>query len=69
MKMNIVLALSPLFVLALGGVLLMITEAFSHRREEGDARESGPSSDLAMITATLTCRWGAHLRSTVIFPF
>ncbi len=51
MKMNIVLALSPMLVVALGGVLLMLAEAFSHRREETDVRSSGPSSEIALGTA------------------
>jgi len=51
MKTGIILGLSPLLLVVLGGCLLMMTEAFSHHREEGDARHSGPSSDLAMGTA------------------
>ncbi len=51
MKLGIYLGLSPMLILALGGVLLMVAEAFSHRREEGDLRHSGPSSDIALGTA------------------
>src|SRR5262249_36885091 len=45
------LGLAPLLIVTLGGLLLMVAEAFSHRREESDVRESGPSSDLAIGTA------------------
>jgi NADH-quinone oxidoreductase subunit N len=51
MSTGVYLALSPLLVIALGGVLLMLAEAFSHRREEGEGRSSGPSSDIALGTA------------------
>jgi NADH-quinone oxidoreductase subunit N len=51
MKANVLLALSPLLVISLGGLLLMVVEALSHRREESDTRSSGPSSDMAMGTA------------------
>jgi NADH-quinone oxidoreductase subunit N len=51
MKTETILGLSPLLIVVLGGLLLMLTEAFSHHREEGDARHSGPSSDLALGTA------------------
>lgn len=50
MSYGILLALSPVLVITLGGLLLMITEAFSHRREETAGRTEGPSSDLAMGT-------------------
>lgn len=43
--------LAPLLVVVLGGVLLMLAEAFSHRREESDVRASGPSSEIALGTA------------------
>jgi NADH-quinone oxidoreductase subunit N len=51
MKTETVLGLSPLLLVVLGGCLLMLAEAFSHHKEEGDARHSGPSSDLALGTA------------------
>jgi NADH-quinone oxidoreductase subunit N len=51
MSFGVYLSISPMLVVALGGVLLMLAEAFSHRREEGDARSTGPSSELAIGTA------------------
>lgn len=51
MRSAIYLAISPLLVVALGGLLLMVAEAFSRRREEGDARHTGPSSELSIGTA------------------
>jgi len=51
MKLGVYIGLSPLLVVTLGGLLLMVAEAFSHRREEGDVRHNGPSSDLAIGTA------------------
>ena len=48
------LAVSPLIVVSLGGALLMLSEAFSHRREESHDRRSGPSSDIALGTARVT---------------
>ena len=42
MKTGLYLGLSPLLIVVLGGLLLMVTEAFSHRREEGDSRHSRP---------------------------
>ncbi len=51
MKLGLCIGLSPLLVIILGGLLLMVSEALSHRREEGDVRHSGPSSDLAIGTA------------------
>jgi NADH-quinone oxidoreductase subunit N len=52
MKFGIYLAIAPIVVVALGGLLLMMAEAFSHRREEeGDTRHNGPSSELALGTA------------------
>jgi NADH-quinone oxidoreductase subunit N len=51
MKLGLCLGLSPLLVIVVGGLLLMVTEALSHRREESDVRHSGPSSDLAIGTA------------------
>jgi NADH-quinone oxidoreductase subunit N len=51
MSTGVYLANAPLLIVVLGGLLLMIAEAFSHRREEGDTRHSGPSSDLAVGSA------------------
>jgi NADH-quinone oxidoreductase subunit N len=51
MKLGTYLGLAPILLVVLGGTLLMIAEAFSHRREEGDVRHAGPSSDLAIGTA------------------
>jgi NADH-quinone oxidoreductase subunit N len=51
MKIGAYVGLSPLLLVVLGGTLLMVAEAFSHRREEGDVRHTGPSSDLAIGTA------------------
>ncbi|WP_437787030.1 NADH-quinone oxidoreductase subunit N [Sorangium sp. So ce1097] len=45
------LAVSPLIVVSLGGMLLMLAEAFSRRREESHERAAGPSSDIALGTA------------------
>ncbi|WP_438030879.1 NADH-quinone oxidoreductase subunit N [Sorangium sp. So ce233] len=63
---GIFLAVSPLLVLALGGTLLMLAEAFSHRREESHDRLSGPSSDLALGTA-ITLLTGAVFSGAVGF--
>ena len=56
MNLGVYLAVSPMLIVAVGGVLLMIAEAFSHRREShpgepGDERAHGPSSELALGTA------------------
>lgn len=51
MKLGLYIGLSPILIVTLGAILLMVAEAFSHRREEGDLRHSGPSSDLALGTA------------------
>ncbi|MCC6554743.1 MAG: NADH-quinone oxidoreductase subunit N [Polyangiaceae bacterium] len=52
MNLDALLAASPLVVVSLGGLLLMLVEAFSHRRpEESGARHAGPSSDIALGTA------------------
>src|SRR4051812_5427005 len=51
MKLGTYLALAPLLIVSLGGILLMVAEAFSHRKEEGDLREHGPSSEMALGTA------------------
>ena len=50
MKTGLFISLSPLLVVVLGGSLLMLAEAFSHHREEHDARNAGPSSELAIGT-------------------
>ncbi len=47
---EVFLATSPILVVVLGGVLLMIAEAFS-RKPDGDDGESGPSSELALGSA------------------
>ncbi len=62
--MTRLMAISPLLVVALGGVLLMLAEAFSHRREEGDVRHTGPSSELALGTA-VTLLAGAIMAAAV----
>jgi NADH-quinone oxidoreductase subunit N len=64
MKIDALLAASPLLVISLGGLLLMIVEAFSHRREEGDTRHTGPSSDIALGTA-ITLLAGAVFSAAV----
>ena len=51
MNLGVFLAISPLLVVSTGGVLLMVAEAFSRRREETDGRVAGPSSELALGTA------------------
>jgi NADH-quinone oxidoreductase subunit N len=65
-KTGIYLALSPMLVVALGGLLLMIAEAFSHSREEHPDRKSGPSSELAIGTA-ITLAAGAVFSAAVWF--
>jgi NADH-quinone oxidoreductase subunit N len=51
-KYGVYIGLSPLLIVTLGGLLLMVAEALSHHhREEGEHREGGPSSDLAIGTA------------------
>jgi NADH-quinone oxidoreductase subunit N len=45
------LAIAPLLIISLGGLLLMVAEAFSRRREETDIRHAGPSSEIALGTA------------------
>jgi NADH-quinone oxidoreductase subunit N len=66
MKSGLFLGLSPLLVVSLGGILLMIAEAFSHRREEGDLRHTGPSSELALGSA-ITLMAGAVFSLAVWF--
>jgi NADH-quinone oxidoreductase subunit N len=52
MKLETLLGLAPMLVPSLGALLLMLSEAFSHRKtEEGDDRSSGPSSELSLGTA------------------
>jgi NADH-quinone oxidoreductase subunit N len=58
------LGASPLLVVSIGGLLLMVAEAFSHRREEAEERSQGPSADLALATA-LTMGAGAVLSAAV----
>jgi NADH-quinone oxidoreductase subunit N len=58
------MAISPLLVVALGGVLLMLAEAFSRRRDESDGRAGGPSSELALGTA-VTLFAGAVMTAAV----
>src|SRR3954469_20725854 len=66
MKLGLYIGLSPLLVIVVGGLLLMVTEALSHRREESDVRHSGPSSDLAIGTA-ITLFAGAAAAAGVWF--
>jgi len=47
------LGLAPLLAVVVGGLLLMIAEAFSKHREESDGRKSGPSSEMALLTAVV----------------
>ena len=51
MSFSALLALAPVLIVSLGGLLLMVAEAFSRRREEADARNAGPSSEIALGTA------------------
>jgi NADH-quinone oxidoreductase subunit N len=60
------LGISPLAVVTLGGILLMIAEAFTKRREEDEARHLGPSSELALATA-ITLFAGAVFAAAVWF--
>ena len=64
MKTGLLLSLSPLLVVVLGGSLLMLAEAFSHHREEHEARNAGPSSELALGTM-LTLFAGAAMAVAV----
>ncbi len=64
MKPGLYLSISPLLVLALGGALLMLAEAFSHHREEHESRSEGPSSSLAAGTA-ITLFTGAIFAASV----
>ncbi len=60
------LGISPLLVVSLGGILLMVSEAFTKRREDADSRTGGPSSDLALGTA-LALLTGAVFAAAVWF--
>ena len=64
MKLGLYLSISPLLVVALGGALLMLAEAFSHHREEHESRSEGPSSSLALGTA-ITLFTGAIFAASV----
>ena len=66
MKTGLLLSISPLLVVVLGGALLMLAEAFSHHREEHDSRSAGPSSELALGTA-ITLFTGAIFAGAVWF--
>jgi len=51
MKLGVFLGVAPILVLTLGGSLLMLSEALTKRRvEEGERRDAGPSSELALGT-------------------
>jgi NADH-quinone oxidoreductase subunit N len=60
------LGIAPLAVVATGGILLMIAEAFSRHREDSDGRTAGPSSELALATA-ITMFVGAVFAAAVWF--
>jgi NADH-quinone oxidoreductase subunit N len=64
MKWGPFLGTSPLLVVSIGGLLLMVAEAFSHRREEGEHRGQGPSAELALATA-ITMAAGAVMSAAV----
>ncbi|MEP7120704.1 MAG: NADH-quinone oxidoreductase subunit N [Byssovorax sp.] len=64
MKLGLYLSISPLLVVALGGALLMLAEAFSHHREEHETRSEGPSASLAFGTA-ITLFTGAIFAAAV----
>lgn len=66
MNWGALLGIAPLLVVAFGGALLMIAEAFTKRREESDERASGPSSELALGTA-VTLFAGAVFAAAVWF--
>lgn len=66
MSWGALLGIAPLLVVALGGALLMIAEAFTKRREESHERSSGPSSELALGTA-VTLFAGAVFAAAVWF--
>lgn len=66
MSWGSLLGVAPLLVVALGGALLMVAEAFTKRREESDERSSGPSAELALATA-VTLFAGAVFSAAVWF--
>ncbi len=66
MSWGSLLGIAPLLVVALGGALLMVAEAFTKRREESDERSAGPSSELALATA-ITLFAGAVFSAAVWF--
>ncbi len=66
MNFSPLLGIAPLLVVAGGGALLMIAEAFTKRREESDARSAGPSSEMALATA-VTLFVGAIFSAAVWF--
>ena len=64
MSFGVLLALSPMLIVAFGGMLLMLTEAFSHRGgrgiEESDVRSVGPLQVLlTLLPAILFALGGA----------
>jgi len=65
-NLGVFMAMAPLEVITLGGLLLMIAEAFSKRREESDTRHVGPSSEMALATA-VTLFVGAIFAAAVWF--
>ncbi len=67
MKPEMFLGLSPLLVVSLGGVLLMLAEAFGKRHyDQHDDRSSGPSGELSIITA-ITLFAGAVFAAAIWF--
>ena len=66
MNFSAFLAVSPLLIISLGGVLLMLSEAYSRRREEADERHQGPSSEIALGT-TITMLAGAVFSAALWF--
>lgn len=66
MNFNALFAVSPILIISLGGVLLMLTEAYARRREEADVRHEGPSSEIALGT-TITLLAGAVFSAALWF--
>ncbi|HVK68502.1 MAG TPA: NADH-quinone oxidoreductase subunit N [Polyangium sp.] len=68
MSTGLFLGLSPLLIVSLGGLLLMVAEAFSKRRvdETSDDRDAGPSSELSLGTA-VTLLAGAVFAAAIWF--
>ena len=66
MSWGVFMGMAPLEVITLGGLLLMIAEAFTKRREESDDRHVGPSSEMALATA-VTLFVGAIFAAAVWF--